>query len=105
MDVISRGHDQSLIQTENIWRDPTWLKEDAKSWPKIRVYEVSNKMTLPGTHKTTSVNFVPVINKEILFIDRYSSLTRLLRVIAYCVRFFRNMQNIMNKEIFIRERY
>jgi len=86
-DIISRGRDPSLIQGEAIWWEgPIWLKENENSWPKLP--EIDNNRILPELRKT--INLFSTTEIDLSFIDRYSSLTRLVRVIAYCLRFVQN---------------
>jgi len=93
-DVISRGCDPSVMQNESIWWEgPKWLKESKKLWPKL--FELNSEIVIPEARKT--INLVSTVVADISFIDRYSSLTKLLRVIAYCLRFIQNVLNPKDK--------
>lgn len=63
-----------------------WLKESENSWPKLP--EIDNNRILPELRKT--INLFTTTEIDLSFIDRYLSLTRLVRVIAYCLRFVQN---------------
>lgn len=91
-DVISRGRDPTQIRDEKFWWEgSTWLKENEKSWPKI--FEINKKEIMPETRKT--INLISTVNNDHSFIERYSSLMRLLRIIAYCLRFGRQKEKII----------
>ncbi|XP_025191141.1 uncharacterized protein LOC112591512 [Melanaphis sacchari] len=85
-DVISRGRDPSMIQSEKIWWEgPTWLKKNESFWPTIP--KVDKKVEIPEMRKT--INLVSTVSNDWSVIERSSSWMKLLRVIAYCLRFNR----------------
>jgi len=84
-DVISCGQNPALIRNEKIWWEgPVWLKREESSWPKIVELD---KSQIPERRKT--INLVSTVNTDLGVIERCFSLQRLLRIIAYCLRFCR----------------
>jgi len=79
-DAISRGQLPGDFMRNRIWREgPPWLKRDENEWPNriahlIEVPELKGNICL-----TTAVRDLGIFKK-------YSSYTRLLRIIAYCLR-------------------
>ncbi|XP_043263201.1 uncharacterized protein LOC122403641 [Colletes gigas] len=85
-DIISRGvNPSSLVSATLWWNGPSWLERDTATWPAIE----------PHTTETPDVNEVQcafiAVKKEHLF-ERFSSFTRLLRTITYCLRFVKNVR-------------
>lgn len=85
-DVISRGMDcDQLIRCELWWHGPDWLREDECVWPKPKYL---NSETIPERriiHHSLAIN---VLNCDLF--EKYSSLLKLQRVTAFCLRFGKN---------------
>jgi hypothetical protein len=92
-DVLSKGTDPDELRHHGLWWNrPAWLMQDEQSWPHFNVIVEEN---LIEQHKTN----VCVVNvngfEEIL---RFSSLKRLKRVMAFCLRFIYNARNSKSKK-------
>ena len=102
-DLPSRGcRGEQLAQNQTWWNGPKFLKLSRDHWPESpqtsalsdnaealqeivkNPVSVTHSLTTTGSEEH-SVNFSQVID-----IERYSSVTRLLRVTAYILRFIRN---------------
>lgn len=86
-DLISRGCSaETLIQSKVWWYGPEWLIH--KSMPQVSLeteFEKISSDIMEKKNKVVSLVSSQVDNWKIL--DKYSSLTRLKRIIAYCLRF------------------
>ncbi|XP_066590852.1 uncharacterized protein [Prorops nasuta] len=76
-DLASRGvSPPDLMGSKLWWNGPEWLLTHRSQWP----YQPLQVHSVAIVHKT----------KENEFLTRFSTLTRLIRVLAYCLRPFRN---------------
>lgn len=93
-DVASRGCTGKELLSHNLWWGPNWLKSSLDSWPCNMV-----KMAepLPGLRKQSSkvVSSIAVVDTS--FMEKYSSLSTLISVVAYCLRFCHNTLNLKHK--------
>ncbi|XP_076658716.1 uncharacterized protein LOC143362429 [Halictus rubicundus] len=81
-DFISRGQVASqFIHNHNWLHGPAWLVQPEASWPHNPILPIE----IPE-QRTTVVLIANTDNKTQLF-DKFSSFSRLLRVVAYCLRF------------------
>lgn len=83
-DVASRGvFANKLVEHELWWRGPKWLQGEEHQWP------TQNSVKIDAVYVTTS--------KESHFLDevilKYSSLTKLIRVVAYILRFIKEYED------------
>lgn len=86
-DHLSRGLSPgSLICNELWWHGPPWLSLSDKWWP-ITAVNVE-KAHLPEV-RTQTITLVTNINECDIF-NKFSSLSKLQRVLAYCLRFVNN---------------
>lgn len=84
-DLLSRGTTpQVLMDSVLWWNGPSWLFETESSWPHLK----SCPSDLPELKKETQF-FATTVQPFCNFED-YSSLTKLERVTAYCLRFIKN---------------
>lgn len=88
-DIVSRGCWPSQIKNLELWwNGPKWLSDSSSKWP-MKGTEIITGIEVTTESKTASC--VAAINdQDRTFYDRYSSLTKLIRVVAYCKRFIRN---------------
>ncbi|XP_030753174.1 uncharacterized protein LOC115880177 [Sitophilus oryzae] len=87
-DCVSRGmKPQELLEFEMYWSGPDWLRESIESWPEPLVVSRSNE--LPELKRVVVAN-TSTLDSEFIDLSRFSNLTRLERVIAYCIRFINN---------------
>jgi len=96
-DIISRGCCPSkLTNTPLWWYGPDWLVNDEKDWPKSNKNENIINLEIPEARSVTLATFDARPQYPSL-INRYSSLNRLLRVVAYCLRFCYNLSHKNSK--------
>ncbi|KAJ8979781.1 hypothetical protein NQ317_007689 [Molorchus minor] len=82
-DHVSRGVNPNSLQSLDIyWSGPAWLRENESHWPVLPVsqYELPELRKAVFSHGTT-IESTPFSFKN------YSNLTKLERIIAYCMRF------------------
>lgn len=92
-DVISRGCSPKQLKDNTLWWEgPVWLKSNKNEWPKSSNDKLSPNIELPET-KRTQVALQLSIKEEFYLIRRYSSINKLLRVIAYCRRWYERVIN------------
>ena len=87
-DCASRGILPSeLIEHELWWNGPSWLKSEPSCWPKWRPTSVE----LP-VDEEREISLVTVLfpKEPVVPFDRYSSLSHLVRIVAWVLRFVNN---------------
>lgn len=91
-DLISRGVvAKDLIESSLWWDGPQFLKNDESFWPNLKPEPVA---TLPEVKVHTTIISEPFIN-----FNRYSSLSKLQRSMAYALRFIFNLKNSKAKRV------
>jgi len=87
-DIVSRGCCPTKIGESNLWwRGPMWLHKDVSDWPKENnIYSRADEVLL----EARTVSHVITDRYDLSIIERYSSLTKLIRVTAFCLRFINN---------------
>lgn len=84
-DLVSRGLDPSKLQTHSLWwNGPAWLQQ--RSVSEI-LLQTLNPTTEEEKRKQKTIVATSVVKENFEIINRFSSLRRLVRVIAYCRRF------------------
>ncbi|XP_025407359.1 uncharacterized protein LOC112681309 [Sipha flava] len=95
-DIVSRGCTASkIIESSLWWNGPDWLNAQEEGWPKNNVIEI-NSCTL---EEKTNYKTVMLITCDITILNKFSNLSKLLRVIAYCLRFVHNARQNTEKKI------
>ena len=84
------------------WEGPKWLSGDREGWPKnIQVkesFEVSEERKKAAIAMTVTEGVTGL--SQVVDINRFSKVGKLLRVTAYVKRFIRNVKKKMNgKEV------
>ena len=94
-DLGSRGVSASHLKDSRLWWEgPNWLQEDEEKWPKFFPLEDSPDV---GSERR-KMNVMIAVQKEkhgvsnIVQIERYGSLVKVLRVTAYVMRFIKNLK-------------
>lgn len=89
-DHISRGTlPSSLVGSELWWSGPLWLSKEAQNWDTSIPSIASSD--LPEQKQITKA-MVIIDNKQDIF-ERFSSLTKLIRITALCLRFIKFTRN------------
>ncbi|XP_046590191.1 uncharacterized protein LOC124293393 isoform X2 [Neodiprion lecontei] len=84
-DALSRGQFPREFLNNDSWlRGPAWLTQPESVWPQVAV---TPQKDLPGIKKSLCM-FSQSQSEEIF--KNFSSYTRLIRVVAYCLRFSPN---------------
>lgn len=79
-DAISRGQLPLEFSRNRTWfTGPSWLMNDESEWPN----EIIKIMEIPELKKNTCLT---AVNSNFDVFDKFSSYSKLLRVIAYCLR-------------------
>lgn len=98
-DCASRGlSPEQLRQHQLWWQGPPWLHKDSTVWPKIAFNEI-NVDRLPEVRRMPIHSHVAnIVGQEPNgMLEKYSSLTRLLRITALLHRFIFNCRNSSTK--------
>lgn len=92
-DLASRGISALQLINEKLWwHGPEWMTQEATSWPKL---QTNLGRTKHEEKQSKSANFVCTTNDDFLY--KYSSYTKLIRIIAFMRRFINNCQHPTNK--------
>ncbi|XP_066599988.1 uncharacterized protein [Prorops nasuta] len=87
-DAISRGQYPNEFMKNHTWfKGPGWLCSEESYWPNM---SISFNIELPGLRKT--ICLVTNTNANDIFL-RFSTYSKLIRVIAYCLRFLTTNKN------------
>lgn len=96
-DIASRGICPSRLKDYSLWwHGPKWLQYSSEEWPKL-VQDVL------GDHQPASVETAVIATTTLQLEDdimtcikRFSSYHRLIRTMAYCLRFVNNCRRVQN---------
>ena len=97
-DILSRGMSAKLLLTCKLWfHGPPWLSESSDSWPQdISLQNPLSLNQLPEVRKQTQS--LPIqVNESLYPFSRFSSLTRIKRSTAFCLRFIHNCRTSKDK--------
>ncbi|XP_039303513.1 uncharacterized protein LOC120357394 [Solenopsis invicta] len=96
-DLATRGIPVSeLLGLDLWWRGPEWLRGPPAAWPAM-----GDLATRQEEEERRAVHLAAPGNKEDLLEERFSSLTRLVRVVAYCCRLYRSARGIHKQDGFL----
>ena len=94
-DILSRGVSaKSLLNSPLWWNGPRWLLQDQASWP---AFKRNSKATILEL-KPTPVIFAMHMQTASNIINKFSNLEKVLRVMAYTLRFIKNTKLDKNQE-------
>jgi len=89
-DIVSRGCWPSQIKNLELWwNGPKWLSDSSTKWPIKGTKPITSNEVIKESKTASCVATINNCDKDVIY-DRYSSLTKLIRVVAYCKRFIRN---------------
>lgn len=97
-DCASRGlMPKELVDHPLWWAGPSWLKHSSDLWP---VSEVDERTSLVLDEERKLTFATTIIDNETFFnlLEKYSSLSKIKRIIAYCLRFCHNLKNPNDKK-------
>ncbi|GFV45900.1 integrase catalytic domain-containing protein [Trichonephila clavipes] len=100
-DIASRGIDPKCLPDCMLWwQGPPWLRLETSSWPKAESScdEASDKVKAEQNSVSIFNLFTHTSNDVIhgLF-EHYSSLTKVIRIFAYCRRFIKSCKKIASQ--------
>lgn len=90
-DLLSRGMPPNILKNNNLWwSGPDWLVVENDKW---NLSSIPDSLDAPE-QKVASVGLTVVSNENIInkLLYKFSSLHRLLRVLAYIYRFIKNVK-------------
>lgn len=95
-DLLTRGESAATLRDSSMWwKGPSWLVQDAVEWPKDLPTSDTHLELKSNEHCITKV-YLQATSLEamaILDVTKYSSLSRLLRVTAWVIRFVSNCRS------------
>lgn len=94
-DHISRGLPaENLLNNDLWWKGPPWLSLDKEFWPLQQPMNDSEYNSIPEARKppTTAITATAEPSFIDLFVSKYSSYNKMLRITAYCRRFILHCQ-------------
>jgi len=94
-DIASRGmYPEDFIKNEFWWNGPEYLKLTSNAWPTTP----PNLLTGTAPERRIMKVMVTSIDEPWNLITKFSSLSKLKRITAYCIRFIHNLKsNVSNK--------
>ncbi|XP_076383131.1 uncharacterized protein LOC143260694 [Megalopta genalis] len=88
-DQLSRGSSPSTLRNSNLWwYGPQWLSANALEWPSSRPDSLT--IEVPEARPTQIMQLTTPVNRDhiiMYLLDKYSCYSKLLRIIAYILRF------------------
>nr|CAI5841713.1 unnamed protein product [Callosobruchus analis] len=92
-DLVSRGISASQLPSCKIWwHGPVWLIKPENEWPQP-LYQARNKIEIEHIPEKRHLQVSLVVKHDFSILDKYSSLYRLQRIVAFCLRFAYNASN------------
>ena len=89
-DFLSRGlHTHDLSTSQTWWNGPVWLRDAPDNWPQDIHAEHAS---IPEKRGTPRQALTVCTHTPLLEVHKFSSYTRLLRVVAWILRFLRNLR-------------
>lgn len=91
--LLSRGLDpRNVLSSKLWWHGPTWLSTSIDNWPQTQLKHYAKTEYPPEIKSELKRDCLTITYVSTVFniIDKFSSFTRLQRVVAYCLRFKSN---------------
>nr|CAI5863527.1 unnamed protein product [Callosobruchus analis] len=93
-DLLSRGTSLSMLKSSRLWwNGPEFLLSSEDKWPESKYAE---PVEVPEKRKSVQLCFLSNSGLDNSILERYSSLSKLQRVVAYILRFANNSKNKSN---------
>ncbi|XP_052758555.1 uncharacterized protein LOC128202398 [Galleria mellonella] len=102
-DLISRGVDISNLQSLELWwSGPAFLRDDFVKWPP----QPKHVEVLPEIKQDHSLNAIvhDVSSRRLIEFNRFSNYLRLVRSVAYVLRFINSCKRLPEVSIFLSEK-
>lgn len=101
-DILSRGMNApELIRCQTWWHGPLFLERDESEWPSEETNHKIPESEMPELRKTIAAPVTARTSAIDTLLDKISSLDKICRVVAYCLRFlkFRSRHSYTSKSI------
>lgn len=96
-DLISRGcSPNKLINSELWWHGPHWLTKTTKHWPSAEINAFQD-IEVPEKRLTKRAFISTQADQDIFC--QFSNFYKLQRTVAYCLRFFKNINSLKKNKI------
>ncbi|XP_070378097.1 uncharacterized protein [Dermacentor albipictus] len=90
-DLLTRGVTRQVLQSSSLWwNGPAWLSKPSTCWPR---HEGTTDMIIAEEERRTLRVHNVTVKESVLPLQKYSSLSRLVRVTAWVLRFFHNTRH------------
>ncbi|XP_075531538.1 uncharacterized protein LOC142564428 [Dermacentor variabilis] len=87
-DLLTRGVTPQVLKSSSLWwNGPAWLSKPSTCWPR---HEGTADMIIADEERRTLRVHNVTVKDSVLPLQKYSSLSRLVRVTAWVLRFFHN---------------
>ncbi|GFU82451.1 putative gag-pol protein [Trichonephila clavipes] len=100
-DIASRGIDPKCLPDWKLWwQGPPWLRLETPSWPKAESSCDEASDEVKAEQKSVSIfNLFTHTSNDVIhgLFEHYSSLTKIIRIFAYCQRFIKNCKKIASQ--------
>ncbi|GFS91631.1 integrase catalytic domain-containing protein [Trichonephila clavipes] len=100
-DISSRGIDPKCLPDCKLWwQGPPWLRLETSSWPKAESSCDEASDEVKAEQKSVSIfNLFTHTSNDVIhgLFEHYSSLTKVIRIFAYCQRFIKNCKKIASQ--------
>ncbi|GFS85310.1 integrase catalytic domain-containing protein [Trichonephila clavipes] len=100
-DIASRGIDpKCLPDCKLLWQGPPWLRLETSSWRKAEYSCDEASDEVKAEQKSVSIfNLFTHTSNDVIhgLFEHYSSLTKIIRIFAYCQRFIKNCKKIASQ--------
>lgn len=88
-DIVSRdASPDALIQSQLWWHGPNFLLQNSSNWPTKALSDINDNV--PEVKTITKLNLATV--NDVNICERFSSLSKLQRVVAFMLRFIHNIK-------------
>ncbi|GFR10981.1 integrase catalytic domain-containing protein [Trichonephila clavata] len=104
VDFLTRGLSvKNLKKCDALWNGPHWLHQPEENWPKSEVegVEERNLELRKKSEKTIQNHLILDPNDHVLNLKKYSILNKVLRVIAWILRFLTNSRRNNIKDSYL----
>ncbi|GFS83916.1 integrase catalytic domain-containing protein [Trichonephila clavipes] len=100
-DIASRGIDPKCLPDCKLWwQGPPWLRLETSSWLKAESSCDEASDEVKAEQKSVSIfNLFTHTSNDVIhgLFEHYSSLTKIIRIFAYCQRFIKNCKKIVSQ--------
>ncbi|GFX84480.1 integrase catalytic domain-containing protein [Trichonephila clavipes] len=100
-DIASRVIDPKCLPDWKLWwQGPPWLRLETSSWPKAESSCDEASDEVKAEQKSVSIfNLFTHTSNDVIhgLFEHYSSLTKIIRIFAYCQRFIKNCKKIASQ--------